>query len=76
MSSNPLTQAKAAKANKVKEIVVRTMITEGYISKEKGEEFLSKYAIVEHQRGWLGATIDRLIKNRDEAYYRIVRLLH
>lgn len=76
MSSNLLTQQKAAEANKVKEIVVRTLISEGYLPKDRGEDFLNKYAIVEHHPGWLGTTIDKLLKGKAEAYYRIVKLLH
>jgi len=64
-------------ANKVKELVVRTMVNEGYLTREKGEDFLSKYAIVEHQKGWLGSTIDKLIpKDCRDSFYRIVKLLH
>jgi hypothetical protein len=76
MNSQSNTQTRAAEANKVKEIIVRTMISEGYISKDRGDDFLAKYAIVEHSQGWLGATIDRFIKNKAEAFYRIVKILH
>lgn len=69
------TQSRAIEANKVKEIVVRTLSNEGYITKEKAEEFLSKYAVVEHHAGWLGATIDKLLRNKTDIYYRIVKIL-
>jgi hypothetical protein len=75
MTSSP-TQTQAMEANKVKELVVRTMINEGFISREKGEDFLLKYAIVEHRRGWLGVTIDKLLpKNAADCFYRIVKLI-
>lgn len=73
-SNNP--HDKAAEANKIKEIVVRALVQEGYISKEKADDFLSKYAIIDHQKGWLGTFVDRLLPKEDRnGYYRVVKIL-
>lgn len=67
---------KAAEANKVKEIVLRALVQEGYLAKEKADDFLSKYAIIEHRKGWLGTIIDKLLpKDSKSSYYRIIKIL-
>ena len=78
-SSTPTLHTRAIEANKVKELIIRTMVTEGYISREKAEDFLSKYTVIEHKKGFLGQTIDRLLLKNcsdSDSFYRIAKLLH
>lgn len=47
-------------ANKVKEAVAAAMVAEGYLTPEKGDEFLGRYAVVLRERSWFGQVFDRL----------------
>lgn len=62
-------------ANKIKELIVLTMVREGFITKEKADLFLENYAIIQHTKGWLGNFVDRHLKNSSDAMYRVVKLI-
>ena len=53
-------------ANSVKELVINSLVKEGFIDKEKQEELLSKYAVVVVRKGWLGRTIDKVFYGKDD----------
>ena len=47
--------------NQTKEVVVGSLLTEGFITEEQAEEILTDYAIVVHEKGMLGKTIDKIL---------------
>lgn len=52
-------------SNTVKDNVIMAMVKEGYISKEKGEEFGTNYGVIAHTKGLLGRTLDKLLGVED-----------
>jgi hypothetical protein len=58
-------------ANIVKEVVLAGLEKEGFLEKGKAVEIGSKYAIIMHERGWLGALLDKWFDGIKEKSLRI-----
>lgn len=64
-------------ANKVKEVVVGALVADGYLTAEKGSEFLARYAVVLRGRSWFGRIFDKLRGEvlEEHLQYTVVRVV-
>lgn len=64
---------KILEANKVKELVIRALVQEGFLTQQKAQLFLEDYAVIQHAKGWLGRFFDSRLENSSDKFYRIVK---
>ena len=57
--------------NLVKEVLVSALVREGYLASDKADEFLKRYAIITHKRGWLGRKFEHFFNNESEQTTKI-----
>jgi polyhydroxyalkanoate synthesis regulator phasin len=64
--------------NKVKDLVVKKMIEEGYMSEEEGEEFADRCQVLVYKGNWFSRWFDRNLKSetntKDNYYMRIIEM--
>lgn len=65
-------------ANIVKDVVVKAMVTEGYISEDKAYEFISKYYVTITRESWYKRLFQNVFKNRTANgwYYDVVKFVN
>ena len=76
MSEGDLTET----LNKGKEIFVKGLVRDGFLTEEQADNISKNYAIVATRQGWLGSVIDTIINANDPVdnnsiIIRIVKLL-
>jgi hypothetical protein len=69
-------QQLSAASNQIKELIVTALIEKGLVAEDDGTSFLEHYAVVVVKKGWLGASIDRVLgfKQDDDKKFQLVRL--
>jgi hypothetical protein len=63
-------------ANRVKELVVQSMVINGLTDDESAEQFLREHAIIVVKKGWLGSYIDKALglTDKNDKRYQIIKL--
>lgn len=72
-----MTKADVQNANAVKQLVLESLVAEGYLTKEKANYFSTNYAVILSNRDWFRRIYDKLFKHRkpDEVYYDMVKIV-
>jgi hypothetical protein len=65
-------------ANKVKDIVVNSLIKEGLISEDDGMDYVERFQVLIYKGSWFKRFFDKYIKNDtnriDGYFYRVVEM--
>jgi hypothetical protein len=57
-------------ANKVKRIVIASLIENGYISREDGHDFIERYQVIIYKNSWFIDFIKKFLPDSDPKGYR------
>jgi hypothetical protein len=63
-----------SESNKVKDILLESLLKEKIIDKETYEKS-KKYCIVVHEKGFFGSILKKLFKSESQTRYTIVKLI-
>jgi hypothetical protein len=65
-------------ANKVKDLVVASLIRQGLISEEDGLDYAERFQVIIYKGSWYKRFFDKYIKNdsnkTDRYYYRVIEM--
>jgi len=61
--------------NKVKDIVVRKLVSEGYLSEEDGEEFTERCQVLVYKGTWFSKWFDKNMKSSSNKNHYFIKII-
>ena len=61
--------------NSAKEVIIRGLFREGFLTEEQAETIVTQYAVVMVKGNWFGQAIGNLLGKKDVQYIKFVKVV-